>query len=162
MPVIFYQTRVGQDERPFKMFKIRTMSKDSKHLHIRVVEHESRGGAISKRRDDPRLTRAGRFLRRFSMDELPQLFNVLEGTMSLVGPRPELPELVQTYEPWQRKRFDVLPGITGWWQIHHRGDQPMSLHIEDDLYYIENYSPWLDIEILLRTVWVILTGKGAY
>jgi lipopolysaccharide/colanic/teichoic acid biosynthesis glycosyltransferase len=162
MPVIFYQVRVGKNECQFKMFKIRTMVKDAKHLPDPVVAHEAGRGAVPKRRHDPRLTRAGRFLRRFSLDELPQLFNVIEGTMSLVGPRPELPELVETYEPWQRKRFDVLPGLTGWWQINHRGDQPMSLHVEDDLYYIENYSPWLDIQILLRTVWVVLTGRGAY
>jgi lipopolysaccharide/colanic/teichoic acid biosynthesis glycosyltransferase len=113
-------------------------------------------------KDDPRVTSVGRLLRRFSLDELPQLFNVLAGSMSLVGPRPELPYLAEKYEPWQRQRFDVLPGITGWWQINSRSDKPMQLHIEDDLYYIQNYSIWLDLRILVRTIWVVLSGKGAY
>jgi lipopolysaccharide/colanic/teichoic acid biosynthesis glycosyltransferase len=96
------------------------------------------------------------------LDELPQFFNVVKGNMSLVGPRPELPYLVDQYKPWQRKRFAVPQGITGWWQIHGRSDKPMHLHTEDDLYYVQNYSIWLDIKILIRTAWIILRGKGAY
>ena len=113
-------------------------------------------------KDDSRVTRMGRVLRRFSLDELPQLFNVLSGTMSLVGPRPEVPSLAERYELWQRKRLEVLPGMTGWWQINNRGEQPMYLHVEDDLYYIQNYSIWLDLQIIARTIWVVLTGKGSY
>lgn len=104
----------------------------------------------------------GRFIRRFSLDELPQLFNVLKGDMSLVGPRPELPWLVEKYEPWQRKRFAVPQGVTGWWQVNGRSDKPMHLHTEDDLFYIQNYSLWLDLYILLKTPWMVLRGKGAY
>jgi lipopolysaccharide/colanic/teichoic acid biosynthesis glycosyltransferase len=101
-------------------------------------------------------------LRRTSLDELPQLFNVLRGDMSLVGPRPELPFLVERYEPWQRQRFAVPPGMTGWWQVNGRSERLMHLHTEDDLYYIRNYSPLLDLQILWRTVGVVLRGRGAY
>jgi lipopolysaccharide/colanic/teichoic acid biosynthesis glycosyltransferase len=101
-------------------------------------------------------------LRHYSVDELPQFLNVLRGEMSLVGPRPELPWLVNYYESWQRRRFAVPPGMTGWWQIHGRSDRPMYLNVEDDLYYIRNYSLWLDIVIMLRTIPVVFSGKGAY
>jgi lipopolysaccharide/colanic/teichoic acid biosynthesis glycosyltransferase len=109
-----------------------------------------------------RITRLAVEPRRLSLDELPQLINVLRGDMSLVGPRPELPYLVANYMPWQRKRFAVPPGITGWWQITGRSDKPMHLHTEEDLYYIQNYSIWLDLQIIVRTIWVVLVGKGSY
>jgi exopolysaccharide biosynthesis polyprenyl glycosylphosphotransferase len=157
-PVIFRQKRVGRNGLTFEIYKFRTMVKNAEQLQ----RHDSRGNPIYKTRDDPRITRTGRFLRRFSLDELPQLFNVLVGTMSLVGPRPELPDLVEKYESWQYKRFAVLPGMTGWWQIHGRSDRPMHLHTADDLYYIQNYSIWLDLRIILETLWVVVTGKGAY
>ena len=161
-PVIFRQRRVGKNGHLFEMFKIRTMVKNAEQLQSRIENRDVDGNLIHKRKDDPRITRVGRLLRRFSLDELPQLFNGLAGTMSLVGPRPEIPYLAEKYEPWQHKRFDVLPGITGWWQVNSRSDKPMHLHIEDDLYYIENHSIWLDLQIIVRTIWVILTGKGAY
>jgi lipopolysaccharide/colanic/teichoic acid biosynthesis glycosyltransferase len=162
LPVIFCQTRVGKDGRLFVMFKIRTMVKNAEQLQSQVEKRDSDGNLIHKMKDDPRVTRVGRVLRRFSLDELPQLFNVLSGTMSLVGPRPEIPSLAERYEPWQRRRLDVLPGMTGWWQINGRSDKPMHLHTEDDLYYIRNYSVWLDLQIIVRTIWVVLSGKGAY
>jgi exopolysaccharide biosynthesis polyprenyl glycosylphosphotransferase len=161
-PVIFRQTRVGKDGQLFKIFKIRTMVKDAEQLQNQVETRDAGEKLIRKTKNDPRVTRVGRWLRRFSVDELPQLFNVLAGSMSLVGPRPEIPYLAEKYEPWQRKRFEVLPGITGWWQVNSRSDTPMYLHIEDDLYYIENYSIWLDLQIIVRTIWVVLWGKGAY
>jgi exopolysaccharide biosynthesis polyprenyl glycosylphosphotransferase len=161
-PIIFRQTRVGRDGRLFEIYKFRTMIRNAEQLQAHVTERDVHGKLLHKTKDDPRVTRVGRVLRRFSLDELPQLFNVLAGTMSLVGPRPEIPYLVETYEPWQHKRFAVLPGMTGWWQVTGRSDKPMHLHTEDDLYYIQNYSIWLDLQIILRTVWVVISGKGAY
>jgi lipopolysaccharide/colanic/teichoic acid biosynthesis glycosyltransferase len=131
-------------------------------LQPQVEKRDERGNLIHKSKDDPRVTRVGRLLRRFSLDELPQLFNILAGTMSVVGPRPEMPYLVERYQPWQRKRFAVPPGLTGWWQVNGRSDKPMHLHTEDDLYYIQNYSIWLDLQIIARTIWVVLVGKGSY
>ncbi len=127
-----------------------------------VIRRDEQGRLIYKRPDDPRVTRVGRFLRRTSLDELPQLFNVLKGEMSLVGPRPELPWLVDQYEAWQRKRFAVPPGMTGWWQVNGRSDRAMHLHTEYDLYYIQHYSPLLDLQILWKTIGVVLRGRGAY
>jgi len=161
-PVMLRQKRVGENGRLFEMLKFRTMVRDAEQLQGKVEKLDANGNLIHKIKDDPRVTRAGRLLRRLSLDELPQLFNVLSGTMSLVGPRPEMPYLVERYQPWQRKRFAIPPGLTGWWQVSGRSDRPMHLHTEDDLYYIQNYSIWLDIQILVRTAWVILFGKGAY
>jgi lipopolysaccharide/colanic/teichoic acid biosynthesis glycosyltransferase len=161
-PVIFRQKRVGKNGEVFEIFKIRTMFKNAEQLQSQVIKRDPHGNFIHKSKDDPRITRVGRLLRRFSIDELPQLFNVLAGTMSLVGPRPELPDLVDNYESWQYKRFSVLPGMTGWWQISGRSDKPMHLHTEDDLYYIRNQSIWLDVQIIIRTFWVVLIGKGSY
>ena len=138
------------------------MVRNAEALQKNVETVDTQGELIHKTKDDPRITPLGRFLRRLSLDELPQFFNVMRGNMSLVGPRPELPYLVELYQPWQRKRFAVPQGITGWWQIHGRSDKPMHLHTEDDLYYIQNYSLWLDIQILMQTLWIILRGKGAY
>lgn len=159
-PPTLKQRRVGENGRIFEMFKFRTMVADaeddpqSNAAELQEITH--------KMRDDPRVTKVGRFLRRYSLDELPQLFNVLRGDMSLVGPRPEMPWLVERYEPWQRKRFAVPQGLTGWWQINGRSDKPMHLNTEDDLYYVYNYSLWLDIQILVRTPWEVLRGRGAF
>lgn len=161
-PILFKQRRVGENGRLFEMLKFRTMVRDAEQLKGQTLRRDVDGNLIHKVKDDPRVTRIGRFLRRFSLDELPQLFNVLRGEMSLVGPRPELPSLVDQYQPWQRKRFAVPPGVTGWWQVNGRSDKPMHLHTEDDLYYIQNYSISLDIQILFKTIWVVLVGRGAY
>ena len=161
-PVLFRQKRVGENGRLFEMLKFRTMLKNAEQLQSQVEKRDADGNIIHKSKDDPRVTKAGRFLRRYSLDELPQFINVVRGDMSLVGPRPELPYLVEKYQPWQRKRFAIPPGLTGWWQVNGRSDRPMHLNTEDDLYYITNYSLWLDILILLRTIWVILVGRGAY
>ena len=129
------------------------------------IELEQQGAEPSevyKPHGDPRVTGVGRFLRRTSLDELPQLWNVLRGEMSLVGPRPELPWVVERYESWQRQRLAVLPGMTGWWQVNGRSELPMHENVEYDLYYIQNYSPMLDLTILIRTLWVVVRGRGAY
>ena len=131
-------------------------------LQSLVEKRDADGNLIHKTKDDPRVTRAGRLLRRLSLDELPQLFNILAGTISLVDPRPEMPYLGDQYQPWQRKRFAVPPGLTGWWQVNGRSDKPMHLHTEDDLYYIQNYSIWLDLQIIVRTIWVVLVENGSY
>ena len=161
-PAIFRQERVGENGRLFRMLKFRTMVTNAEELKSQAESLDQDGNLIHKTKDDPRITRMGRFLRRFSLDELPQLINIMAGTMSLVGPRPEMPYLVDRYQPWQWQRFTVPPGLTGWWQVSGRSDKPMHLHTEDDLYYIQNYSIWLDLQILVRTVWVVLVGKGSY
>jgi exopolysaccharide biosynthesis polyprenyl glycosylphosphotransferase len=161
-PVLFRQVRAGENGRIFQVYKFRTMvanAEDFRHL----VEHtDSQGHTLHKTQDDPRVTKIGRLLRRTSLDELPQFYNVLRGEMSLVGPRPELPDLVEKYELWQYKRFSVPPGMTGWWQIHGRSDRPLHLNTQDDLYYIDNYSIFLDITILIRTIGAVIRRKGAY
>jgi exopolysaccharide biosynthesis polyprenyl glycosylphosphotransferase len=161
-PVFFVQKRVGENGRIFRVYKFRTMVKNADQIKNEVERTDDSGNLIHKSEHDPRITRIGRFLRRFSLDELPQFINVVRGTMSLVGPRPELPYLVEKYQTWQRKRFAVPPGMTGWWQINGRSERMMHLHTEDDLYYVSHYSIWLDIIILVRTIWVVLLGKGSY
>lgn len=161
-PVLFRQQRVGENGRLFSMYKFRSMIAGADQMVDDVTEITADGRVLFKKADDPRVTRIGRFLRHTSLDELPQLFNVLKGDMSLVGPRPELPWLVGQYEPWQHKRLAVPQGMTGWWQINGRADKPLHLHTEEDLYYVQNYSLWMDIYILLKTPWVVARGKGAY
>lgn len=161
-PVFFKQKRAGENGREFEIIKFRTMIRGAEKMAAQVEITDEQGNKILKHRNDPRVTRVGRFLRRFSLDELPQLINIIKGDMSLVGPRPEIPELVEKYQPWQRKRFAIPQGLTGWWQIHGRSDKPMYLHTEDDLYYIQHYSIWLDIFILISTFWAVIRGKGAY
>lgn len=161
-PVIFRQQRVGENGQLFHMYKFRSMIVGAETMQEEVTQLDNCGNTIYKTADDPRVTRVGALLRRTSLDELPQLFNVLKGEMSLVGPRPELPMLVGQYEPWQHKRFAVPQGMTGWWQINGRADKPLHLHTEEDIYYIQNYSLWMDLYILLKTPLVVLRGKGAY
>jgi lipopolysaccharide/colanic/teichoic acid biosynthesis glycosyltransferase len=148
-PAIFQQERIGRYGKPFMVFKLRTMTVDSPTF-----------GPKPESFDDDRITWIGRFLRRTSLDELPQLLNVVKGEMSIVGPRPEQPFLVEQYESWQRERLSVLPGITGWWQVNGR-KQPMHEYVEEDLYYVHNRSLLLDLQILLRTIQVVIRGDGA-
>ena len=161
---IFYTAqRVGEDGKIFNMLKFRTMvdGANQQETELFVQNRESIG--LKKGRHDPRVTRVGRILRRISLDELPQLLNVIKGDMSLVGPRPELPWLVERYEPWQHVRFTVPQGMTGWWQVNHRAaQQAYNVRVEDDLYYIHNYSFLFDVRILLMTIWAIVRGDGAY
>jgi exopolysaccharide biosynthesis polyprenyl glycosylphosphotransferase len=161
-PVIFRQQRVGEDGKLFWMFKFRSMIKGAEEQEGDLLSLRDDGQLVFKHVDDPRVTRVGRLIRRTSLDELPQILNVLRGEMSLVGPRPELPWIVEQYESWQWQRFAVPQGITGWWQVNGRSDKPMHLHTEEDLYYIQNYSLSLDIRILWQTVGAVIRGRGAY
>lgn len=161
-PALFRQKRVGENGRLFEMLKFRTMQPQAEALRHVVERTDEKGHLIHKTSDDPRVTRVGHVLRRASLDELPQIFNVLRGEMSLVGPRPELPYLVERYELWQHQRFAVPQGITGWWQVNGRSNKPMHLNTEDDLYYVQNYSILLDLYILIKTIGVVAAGKGAF
>jgi exopolysaccharide biosynthesis polyprenyl glycosylphosphotransferase len=162
-PILFKQERIGENGKVFKMYKFRSMVANAEKLQALVNTTDENGNTIHKRRNDPRVTRVGKIIRKTSLDELPQLINVLNGTMSIVGPRPELPWMVEeNYKPWQYRRFAVPQGITGWWQINGRADKPMHLNTDQDLYYIQNYSFWLDLKIILKTVPALARGKGAF
>ncbi len=161
-PILYKQRRVGENGRIFWMYKFRSMVKDADQLQDQALRTTENGQLLFKHPDDPRVTRVGKFIRRTSLDELPQLLNVFKGEMSVVGPRPELPWIVERYEPWQRQRLSVPQGITGWWQVNGRSDKPMHLYTEDDLYYIQNYSFLLDVLILWRTIGAVIRGQGAF
>lgn len=161
-PVLFRQQRVGKGGRPFWLYKFRSMVSDAESLKQDLAQKNEAKGALFKIRNDPRVTRTGRLLRRLSLDELPQLINVFAGHMNLVGPRPPLLTEVVMYEDWQMRRFDVLPGMVGLPQVSGRSDLTFDEVIRLDLYYIENWSPLLDLKVLLRTIPVVLSGKGAY
>ena len=161
-PVIFRQTRVGTGGKLFEMFKFRSMREGAEAELEQLRELNEADGPIFKIHDDPRLTRVGRFLRRTSLDELPQLWNVLRGEMGLVGPRPPLPAEVSGYMEWHKKRLEVRPGLTGLWQISGRSLLSFDEMVLLDIYYIENWSLWLDFKILLRTIPKVLFGGGAY
>jgi exopolysaccharide biosynthesis polyprenyl glycosylphosphotransferase len=161
-PAIFAQIRVGKNEKLFACFKFRSMKKDAEEEKEQLLDWNEVDGPIFKIRDDPRITSVGRFLRRTSLDELPQFFNILMGQMSLVGPRPALPSEVQRYQPWHKRRLEVAPGLTGLWQVSGRSELTFDEQVLLDLYYIENWSPVLDLQILLRTLPKVLLGEGAY
>ena len=161
-PVIFRQVRVGKGGKPFVFYKFRSMQMGAEGMkenlkHLNVAEDP-----VFKIKDDPRVTRLGRFLRRSTLDELPQLVNVLKGEMSLVGPRPPLPEEVAVYTPLQKKRLDVKPGLTCLWQVSGRSEISFSEWVQLDLYYIQHQSLLLDIKILVRTLPAVLSRRGAY
>ncbi|HSH78964.1 MAG TPA: sugar transferase [Herpetosiphonaceae bacterium] len=159
-PVLFRQPRVGRYGAPFVVWKFRTMIPDRRRNNVPYDGPERR--VRHKSRTDPRVTRLGRLLRSTSIDELPQLVNVLRGEMSLVGPRPELPAIVAGYAPWQHQRHLVRPGITGWWQVRGRSDFPMHEHTELDIYYVAHKSLWFDLRILVETVRTVLVRSGAF
>lgn len=156
--VIFRQPRVGRNGIPFTVFKFRTMRPDRRRANVPIAFPDRR--RTHKSAEDPRHTSLGRFLRRWSLDELPQLFNVVKGQMSLIGPRPELPSVVANYKPWQHRRHDVMPGLTGLWQVVARGDGPMELRTDLDIAYINSVSLALDIQILAATISALITKHG--
>jgi exopolysaccharide biosynthesis polyprenyl glycosylphosphotransferase len=161
-PIFYRQLRVGKNGTPFVMIKFRSMHQDAEHLLDELRKENEATGPLFKMRDDPRITRVGRILRRLSLDELPQLFNVLRGEMSLVGPRPAIPSEVAEYEEWQFGRLRAVPGITGLWQVSGRSDVPFHDMVRLDLHYIRNWSLAMDLEILVRTIPAVLTSRGAY
>jgi exopolysaccharide biosynthesis polyprenyl glycosylphosphotransferase len=162
-PVFYKQVRVGRNGRRFFMYKFRSMYEDAdSRVDELLKKYQVASLALIKFKHDPRVTPIGRFLRKYSIDEFPQLINVLKGEMSLVGPRPPLVREVEMYEKWQLKRVDVVPGMTGLWQISGRSDTTFEEMVKLDLEYISNWSIWLDIKILLATPIVVLKGKGAY
>jgi lipopolysaccharide/colanic/teichoic acid biosynthesis glycosyltransferase len=149
-PVFYRQRRVGLDDREFEMLKLRTMVEGSDPVGVGTIVT----------REDPRVTAAGRFLRRTSLDEVPNLVNVLRGEMAIVGPRPTIPAQVDDYTPHQRRRHEVLPGITGWAQVQGRAGIPWEERIELDVHYVDHRSAALDARILAKTLWLVITGKG--
>ena len=152
-PVFFRQERVGKDDRRFRPFKFRTM----------IVGAVGIGLGASASTNDIRITRAGRTLRNWGLDELPQLINVVKGEMSLVGPRPTLPQQVERYHAWHRRRLLVKPGITGWALVHGRNRLTWEERIRYDVWYVNHWSPWIDIRVLVRTLWIVLvTHEGIY
>jgi exopolysaccharide biosynthesis polyprenyl glycosylphosphotransferase len=161
-PVLFIQKRVSLNNRKFALYKFRSMYKGAHLKRDELAGMNIMTGPVFKVKDDPRITPVGRFLRKFSIDELPQLFNVFVGHMSLVGPRPPLPSEVAGYEPWQRRRLSMRPGLTCLWQISGRNRIGFEEWMKLDLQYIDGWSLWLDFKIILKTVPVVLFGKGAY
>jgi exopolysaccharide biosynthesis polyprenyl glycosylphosphotransferase len=160
-PALYFHERVGRRGRRFIMYKFRTMVPGADRMQDRLVHLNEMDGPVFKIKDDPRFTGIGRFLRTTSIDELPQLFNVLKGDMSLVGPRPPIFKEVLQYQPWQKKRLSVIPGITCLWQVTGRNEIKFDEWMQLDLQYIENWSLTLDLKILLRTVMAVLSRRGA-
>jgi exopolysaccharide biosynthesis polyprenyl glycosylphosphotransferase len=160
--VILRQTRVGLNERKFTCYKFRSMYKNAEQVLASLMAHNEAQGPLFKMKDDPRVTPIGRFLRKTSLDEIPQLFNVIKGDMSLVGPRPPLQREVDQYEEWQKGRLAMKPGMTGLWQVRGRSDLSFDEGVLMDLYYIENWSLRLYYHILSRTIPAVLFSRGAY
>jgi exopolysaccharide biosynthesis polyprenyl glycosylphosphotransferase len=160
-PVFFKQERVGMHGRTFSMLKYRSMVSNAEELKLKLMELNEQNGPVFKIQKDPRITPVGRFLRKFSIDEIPQLINVLRGEMSVVGPRPPLPSEVAQYEPWQRRRLSVRPGLTCLWQVSGRNSIGFQDWMYLDMQYIDHWSLGQDFHLILKTVPVVLTGRGA-
>jgi lipopolysaccharide/colanic/teichoic acid biosynthesis glycosyltransferase len=158
-PALFRQQRVGLHGRSFEILKFRSMAVDAEARQAELAEANELSGPVFKLTDDPRVTPVGRTLRRWSIDELPQLWNVLRGDMSLVGPRPPLVSEVGDYDLWHRRRLSMKPGITGLWQVRSRQETVFDKWVEDDLEYIDRWSLWLDLQIMVRTVPAALEGR---
>jgi exopolysaccharide biosynthesis polyprenyl glycosylphosphotransferase len=160
-PVFYFSERIGKKGRVFRCTKFRTMVRDAEKKREEVMHMNERDGILFKISNDPRITRFGRFLRKYSLDELPQFFNVLHGDMSIVGPRPPIGSEVREYQLSHLRRLDVTPGVTGLWQVQARQDPSFDSYISLDVAYIENWSLWLDLKIILRTVGVVFAGTGS-
>jgi exopolysaccharide biosynthesis polyprenyl glycosylphosphotransferase len=160
-PIFYSSERIGKKGRVFKCTKFRTMVRDADQRRADVMHMNERDGVLFKISNDPRITTVGRFLRKYSLDELPQFFNVLKGDMSIVGPRPPLASEVQEYKLSHLRRLDVTPGITGLWQVQARQDPSFDSYISLDVTYIDNWSIWLDLKIIVRTILVVFAGTGS-
>jgi lipopolysaccharide/colanic/teichoic acid biosynthesis glycosyltransferase len=161
-PVLYVQARIGREGRPFRMLKFRSMTRQAHDGRDHVIHLNEASGPVFKIRDDPRITRVGRLIRKVSIDELPQLINVLVGHMSLVGPRPPLPEEYRTYGPKARRRMSVRPGLTCTWQVNGRSDVDFNTWVDMDLEYIDTWTFRQDLKLLLLTIPAVLSGRGAY
>ena len=160
-PILYRAQRIGRKGRTFVCYKFRTMVVGADHMKADLAHMNEREGVLFKMQNDPRVTRVGGFLRKYSLDELPQFYNVLRGDMSLVGPRPPIASEVEQYDLPHLRRLDVLPGITGLWQVEARQDPSFDSYISLDTAYVENWSLWLDLKILARTISVVLSGTGS-
>ena len=159
-PVFYFSERIGKKGRVFRCVKFRTMVRDAEKRRADVMHMNERDGVLFKISNDPRITKVGRFLRKYSIDELPQFINVLRGDMSIVGPRPPLASEVREYKLSHLRRLDVTPGITGLWQVQARQDPSFDNYVSLDVTYIDNWSIWLDLKIIARTIGVVLAGTG--
>ena len=161
-PIIFAQKRVGLNGREFKMYKFRSMVVNAEELKDKLKENNEMSGPMFKMKDDPRITKIGKFIRKTSIDELPQLFNVLKGDMSLVGPRPSLPKEVKEFEPWMLKRLEVKPGLTCYWQVSGRNSIDFENWMKLDIKYVNERSLLLDVKLIFKTFFVLFGDKNAY
>lgn len=161
-PVFFRQQRIGKNGMSFRMLKFRSMHNEAERMKSSLAKDNEANGPVFKLKNDPRVTRSGKWLRKYSLDELPQLWNVLKGEMSLIGPRPPLPQEVEQYTNYHWRRLDVLPGMTGLWQVSGRSDLDFEQWVDLDIYYIERWSLGLELKILLKTIPVVVKGTGAY
>lgn len=162
-PAFYTQTRVGKNGVPFKMYKFRSMCVDADKMLDSLLQYNDLAtGPAFKMIHDPRVTKAGHFIRKYSIDELPQLLNIIKGDMSIVGPRPPLPREVEQYTDYQRQRLLVTPGLTCYWQTYGRSDIPFDRWVQMDLEYIQKRSLWVDIKLILRTIYTVLFKRGAY
>lgn len=160
-PALYVSTRIGKNGKPFRMYKFRSMCMDADAQLAKLAKLNERDGPVFKIKDDPRVTKVGSFIRKTCIDELPQLFNILKGDMSIVGPRPPLPTEVAQYTPYQRQRLNATPGLTCYWQVQKGNDTTFEEWVEMDLQYIKEQSLWVDFKLILLTVRVVLQGKGA-
>ncbi|MBM6820680.1 sugar transferase [Clostridium saudiense] len=161
-PVFFSQKRVGRDGKEFKMYKFRSMVVNAEELKEKLASQNEMSGPMFKMKDDPRVTKVGKFIRKTSIDELPQLWNVLKGDMSLVGPRPSLPKEVAQFEEWMYRRLEVKPGLTCYWQVSGRNNIDFEDWMKLDIKYVDERNLWIDIKLIFKTVGVLLGDKNAH
>ena len=161
-PVFFSQKRVGRDGKEFKMYKFRSMVVNAEELKEKLASQNEMSGPMFKMKDDPRVTKVGKFIRKTSIDELPQLLNVLKGDMSLVGPRPSLPKEVAQFEDWMYRRLEVKPGLTCYWQVSGRNNIDFEDWMKLDIKYVDERSTWIDIKLIFKTVFVLFGDKNAH